>query len=241
VQQAGGKLSAMLIQELQAALPEAYIYVMYGQTEATARFSYLPPALLPSKLGSIGRGIPGVELRVVNESGAEVLPGEVAEILARGDSICPGYWNDAEATAERFPDGVLHTSDLAMIDEDGCLYVVDRKSDFIKCYGYRVSSLQVETCLQELPEVVNAAVVGVTDLARGEAIVAFVTSHSRTCLEPEDILAHCARRLACHMVPKTVFIEDRLPMNSQGKVMKTELRRRALEVAAPAEAGLSQP
>ncbi len=195
VQPAGGELATVLIHELQAALPQAQIYVMYGQAEATARLSYLPPNLLQSKLGSVGHGIPGGELRVVNESGASVQPDEVGEILARGENVCPGYWDDSETTAERFADGTLQTGDLATVDEDGYLYVVDRKSDFVKC------SQQVEACLQELPDVVNAAVVGVPDIARGEAIIAFVTTHAGTQLESEQIIAHCSRRLARHMVP----------------------------------------
>ena len=132
VQQAGGKLQTVLIQELVQAVPNGQVYVMYGQTEATARLSYLPPELLKTKLGSIGRGIPGVTLRVMNESGTEINPGEVGEIYAWGDNVSPGYLDDPEASAQKFVDGVLHTGDLATVDEDGFIYVVDRKADFIK-------------------------------------------------------------------------------------------------------------
>ena len=138
MQQAGGKLHGVLIEELVAAKPNAKVYVMYGQTEATARLSYLPPEELSRKLGSIGKGIPGVTLRVVGEDGEPVKPGEVGEIIAGGANISPGYLNDPATSAEKFKDGELHTGDLATVDEDGFIFVVDRKDDFIKCWGYRV-------------------------------------------------------------------------------------------------------
>jgi acyl-CoA synthetase (AMP-forming)/AMP-acid ligase II len=236
IQQAGGHLPTVFVQELRQAVPHAEIYTMYGQTEATARLSCLPPALLESKLGSIGRGIPGVELRVVGESGAEVRPGEVGEIVARGDNISPGYWQDAQATAERFTAEGMHTGDLATVDEDGFIYIVGRSSDFIKSYGYRVSGQQVEACMLELPEVVAAAAVGEPDLVRGEAIVSYVTLRPGASLTPQQILAHCAARLARHMVPAAVTVVDRLPMSSQGKVIKSQLPRSRPQPALATEA-----
>lgn len=227
VQQAGGKLQTVLIQELVQAVPYGEVFVMYGQTEATARLSYLPPELLHTKLGSIGRGIPGVTLRVMDESGGEVKPGEVGEIFAWGDNISPGYLNEPEANAQKFVDGVLHTGDLATLDEDGFIYVVDRKADFIKSYGYRVSSQQVEGCIVELPEVVAAAVIGEPDLVRGEAIKAFVVLRTGSQLPAEKIIGHCAARLASYMVPKDVVFIDQLPINAHGKIVKTELRKLA--------------
>jgi acyl-CoA synthetase (AMP-forming)/AMP-acid ligase II len=225
VQQAGGKLPVVLIQELMAALPNGEIYIMYGQTEATARLSYLPPSLLQTKLGSIGKGIPGVELRVIGESGADVKPGEVGEIVARGDNICPGYLNEPEESARKFVDGALHTGDLATVDEDGFIYVVDRQSDFIKSYGYRVSSQQIEACVLELPDVVAAAAIGEPDLVRGEAIKVFAVLRTGSALTSEEIIAHCTQRLARHMVPKEVVFIDHLPMNAHGKIVKAELKK----------------
>ena len=230
VQQAGGKLQNVLIQELVQAVPNGQVYVMYGQTEATARLSYLEPELLGTKLGSIGCGIPGVTLRVMDDSGMEIKPGEVGEIRAWGDNISPGYFNEPEASAEKFVDGALYTGDLATVDEDGFIYVVDRKADFIKSYGYRVSSQQVEGCIVELPEVVAAAVIGEPDLVRGEAIKAFVVLRSDSQLTAESIIGHCVARLASYMVPQEVVFIDQLPTNAHGKIVKTELRR----LAAPA-------
>jgi acyl-CoA synthetase (AMP-forming)/AMP-acid ligase II len=225
VQQAGGKLQPVLIQELIDAVPNGEVFVMYGQTEATARLSYLPPALLGTKLASIGRGIPGVTLRVIGEDGQDVKPGEVGEIYAWGDNISPGYLDEPEVSAQKFVDGVLHTGDLATVDDDGFVFVVDRKADFIKTYGYRVSSQQVENCIVELPEIVTAAVIGEPDLVRGEAIKAFVVLRAGAQLTADDILAHCAKRLASYMVPKEIAFIDKLPINAHGKIMKTELRK----------------
>jgi long-chain acyl-CoA synthetase len=228
IQQAGGKLHKILIEEMVAGKPNANVYVMYGQTEATARLSYLPPEMLDTKLGSIGRGIPDVELRVLDDDGQPIQPGEVGEIIARGDNISPGYFNDPESSANKFIDGALHTGDLATLDEDGYLYVVDRKADFIKSWGYRVSSQEVEACVLKMPEIVSAAVVGVPDLAAGEAIHAFVTLRPKTDITSEAVIAHCREQLAKHMVPEVVTVIKQLPLNAHGKVIKAKLREMAL-------------
>ena len=229
VQQAGGKLQTVLIQELIRAVPCGEVFVMYGQTEATARLSYLPPALLATKLGSIGRGIPGVTLRVIGEDGLAVKPGDVGEIYAWGDNISPGYLDEPIANAQKFVDGVLHTGDLATVDDDGFIFIVDRKADFIKSYGYRVSSQQIEDCIVELPDVVTAAVIGEPDLVRGEAIKAFVVLRADARVATTDIIAHCAHRLTHYMVPKDVVFIDHLPTNAHGKIVKTELRKMVTE------------
>jgi acyl-CoA synthetase (AMP-forming)/AMP-acid ligase II len=225
IQQAGGKLHPVLIQELVAAKPNAHVYVMYGQTEATARLSYLPPRLLPTKLGSIGRGIPGVELKVLGETGSPVAPGEVGEIIAYGDNISPGYFNEPESSAEKFIDGALHTGDLATIDDEGFIFVVDRKSDFIKSFGYRVSSQEVESCVLQIPDIVSAAAVGIPDLEAGEAIYVFITLRARAEVAPEAIIAHCRERLARHMVPRQVVEVKSMPLNAHGKIVKSELKK----------------
>lgn len=227
IQQAGGKLHDVLINELIAAKPQAKVYVMYGQTEATARLSYLPPELLTSKLGSIGRGIPGVELKVVGEDGRPVRPGEVGEIIARGENVSPGYFNDPQSSAEKFAAGALRTGDLATVDEEGFISIVDRKDDFIKSWGYRVSSQEVESCVLQLPDIVSAAAVGVPDLAAGEAINIFVTVRPGSAVAPDDIKAHCRAHLAKHMVPEVVHVIKSMPLNSNGKIVKSELRRMA--------------
>ncbi len=225
IQQAGGKLSNALIEELIRCRPSSKIYVMYGQTEATARLSYLPPELLGKKLGSIGRGIPGVTLKVVNDEGEEVKPGEQGEIVAHGKNISPGYVNEPEITAEKFVNGWLRTGDIATVDEEGYIYILDRKSDFIKSYGHRVSSQEIEACILELKDVVAAAVIGLPDSVRGEAIRAFVVLRSNARMDEDVILNHCMQRLARYKVPRDIVFVQSLPMNQHGKVAKSELKK----------------
>jgi len=239
VQQAGGRLPEVQIRELVDALPGADVFIMYGQTEATARLSCLAPGMLPTKLGSIGRGIPGVDLQVVGEDGNSVRPGQVGEIVARGANITLGYLDEPDASAEKFVDGALRTGDLATVDEDGFIYIVDRKADFIKCYGHRISSQQVEAGVLKHPEVVVAAVVGVPDEAQGEAIVAFVMLRDGACVTPDGILEHCRRQLPRHMVPSAVLVLPRMPMNANGKIVKAELRSLAASRYGKGVGGLS--
>ncbi len=227
IQQAGGKLHGVLIKELAASKPGAKVFVMYGATEATARLSYLPPDMLGKKLGSIGKGIPGVELRVIGEDGRPVKPGEVGEIVARGKNISPGYLDDTVTSAEKFVDGALRTGDLATVDEDGYVFVVDRKDDFIKSWGYRVSSQEVESRVLELKDVVSAAAVGTPSLEAGEDIHVFAVLKPESVLTADAIIAHCREGLAKYMVPAKISFIDKLPLNTNGKVMKSELRKRA--------------
>jgi acyl-CoA synthetase (AMP-forming)/AMP-acid ligase II len=228
VQQAGGKLQPVLLRELMSALPRVRIYTMYGQTEATARLSCLQPEYLESKLGSIGRGIPGVTLKVVDESGVEVAPGQVGEIVATGDNVSPGYFEDPDASAAKFAGGLLRSGDLATVDSDGFIYIVDRKADFIKSLGHRVSSQEVEAhVLEQAPEVVTAAAVGQPDPVNGEAIIVFVTLRTGAETTPDEILRRCRATMARHMAPKEIVVVDSLPMNAHGKVIKTALRRQA--------------
>jgi len=233
IQQAGGKLSSILIEELCQAVADAEIFIMYGQTEATARLSYLPPELLKSKKDSIGKGIPGVELKVLNQNGDSIRPGEIGEIVAKGQNIALGYFNDPETTAGKFVNGSLLTGDLATIDRDGFIYIVDRKSDFIKPHGYRVSSQQIEANIMELPDVVSAAVIGVPDLAIGEEIRAFVVLANGSTRSRNEIIAHCKHRMPSFMVPRSIFIVDSLPLNESGKVVKSLLRKHAVESCTP--------
>jgi acyl-CoA synthetase (AMP-forming)/AMP-acid ligase II len=226
VQQAGGYLAPNFILELKAALPDTQVFIMYGQTEATARLSYLPPDRLDRKLGSIGTGMPGVKLRVVNAAGMSVQQGEVGEIVAEGANITRGYWQAPRETAEVFRNGVLYTGDLARVDEDGFIFIVDRAKDFLKCRGEKVSCRQIEEVLLQCEELIEVAVVGIPDDVLGEAVKAFVVP--RVSSSPglaERVAAHCMRRLAPHHQPRAIVALAALPKNSSGKVLKAALRR----------------
>jgi long-chain acyl-CoA synthetase len=235
VQQAGGKLQPVFLRELLSILPNARIYPMYGQTEATARLSYLPPEYIETKLGSIGRGIPGVTLKIVDESGREVRPGEVGEIVAIGDNVSPGYYEDPEASAEKFERGMLRSGDLATVDEDGFIFIVDRKSDFIKSLGHRVSSQEIEAkIVDQSPDIVAAAAVGQPDPIQGESIIVFVTLRKGAPISPEDILKQCRATMARHMIPKEIIVVESLPTNAHGKVVKSVLRQQLASVSVGA-------
>ena len=225
VQQAGGQLAPTFISELRKALPGTKIFIMYGQTEATARLSYLPPEFLESKLGSVGKGIPGVRLQVLNDLGQPVTPGESGEIVAEGDNVAMGYWKDESETALSFRNGRLYTGDLATVDSDGFIYILDRAKDFLKCGGKRVSCRFIENALLEHPSLMEVAVVGVPDEILGEAAVAFAVPQSFMAPPTyEEMRAHCKYRLPTPFIPKQFVLVKALPKNSRGKVLKSELK-----------------
>jgi long-chain acyl-CoA synthetase len=228
VQQAGGHLAPAFVNELHDALPGTQIYVMYGQTEATARLSCLAPEMLSEKPGSIGKPIPGVTLKVVSDDGAPLGPGATGEIVAEGESIATGYWGDDKETASTFRNGMLFTGDFGRMDEDGYFYLVGRRKEFLKCGGTRVSSRQVEEQLLEFPGLLEAAVVPMSDDLLGEAVRAFVVPRN---LDPRarislraELLEFCARRMPASLVPKDLVILESLPKNSAGKVVKAQLQ-----------------
>jgi len=198
---------------------------MYGQTEATARLSCLPPEFLETKVGSIGKGIPGIHLRVVNESGGDVRPGEIGEIVARGDNVATGYWSAPDESAKSFRHGLLYTGDLATVDEDGFIFIVDRAKDFLKCGGRRVSCRQLEEELLACDELIEAAVVGIPDDILGEAVKAFIVPRvSDSSGLKERVSLFCKSRLSPEFVPKEIVVLPTLPKNGAGKVLKANLR-----------------
>ncbi len=225
VQQAGGHLAPDFIRELRQALRNAEIFIMYGQTEATARLSYLPPEFLDTKLGSIGRGIPGVKLRVVNEAGEDVRPGDVGEIVAEGENVTQGYWRDPDESAVSYRNGRLHTGDLATVDDDGFIYVLDRAKDFLKCGGKRVSCRQLEDQLLAFGELLEVAVIGVPDEVLGEAVKAFVVPRNGNASGLEERLrVFCKEHVLPQLLPKEIVVLQTLPKNSAGKVLKQNLK-----------------
>jgi acyl-CoA synthetase (AMP-forming)/AMP-acid ligase II len=174
VTQAGGKLHDAFIREFVTAFPDKQFFVMYGQTEATARLSYLPPELVMEKIGSIGKGIPGVKLEVFNKNDTPVKIGEVGEIVARGDNVMIGYLNDPEGNKLTLQNAWLHTGDMAKKDKDGFIYLVARKKEIIKVGGKRISPKEIEEVIVSVPEVVDCTIEGIYDELLGEAIKAIV-------------------------------------------------------------------
>lgn len=222
ITQAGGRLSNIFIKELIDILKGVEIYIMYGQTEATARLSYLSPNLLESKLGSIGKGIPGTQLKVINECGEEIKPGEIGHIVAKGQNIMKGYFNDKEETNKVLKNGYLYTGDLGTIDDDGYIYIVAREKNIIKSGGNRISPKEIEDVILEIEDVLECAVIGVEDDTLGEAVKAVVVckSDNTTFI---DIQAYCKDKLPSYKVPKYIKFVSSLPKNSSGKVLLNNL------------------
>jgi len=166
-----------------------------------------------------------VELKVMSERGDRVRPGEVGEIVARGPNVMKGYWNSPEATREVLDGGgELRTGDLARVDEDGFIYIVDRKKDMIKSGAHRVSAREIEDVMLEDPSVLECAVIGVEDEMLGESIKAFVVPAGRDGLDEERIIRFCKERLPPYKVPRYVEVIRELPKSEAGKVLKAVLR-----------------
>ncbi|GAM10591.1 long-chain-fatty-acid--CoA ligase [Geobacter sp. OR-1] len=222
--QAGGAMSIQLADRLSGALPDVPIFVMYGQTEAAPRLSYLEPEELRRKPGSIGKAIPGVTLEVLDQSGGPVQPGEIGELTARGENVMLGYWGQPEATAEVLRDGRLWTGDLATIDAEGYLYLHGRKSEMIKSGAHRIAPREIEDVLLEHEAVLESAVIGVDDDILGESIVACVVLKQSDACSEKDLINHCHRILPAFKVPHRIKFCIELPKTESGKVKKTELK-----------------
>jgi acyl-CoA synthetase (AMP-forming)/AMP-acid ligase II len=224
--QAGGAMPPQHARQLTQLLPETKIYIMYGQTEATARLTYLEPDELQKRSGSIGKPIPGVEIEVVQSTGTPAAAGQEGEIVARGKNIMAGYWNDPEETKKVLKEGRLYTGDLGRMDEDGFLYIVGRRSDIIKSGAHRISPKEIEEVIHEMDEVHEVSVVGAPDNILGESIRAVVVLKEGRALDVHQVQRHCQTKLALFKIPKEVLFVEALPKTSSGKVMRFLLKNK---------------
>jgi long-chain acyl-CoA synthetase len=217
------------IARLQELFPETLIFSMYGLTECK-RCTWLPPAQLKRRPGSVGIAIPGTEAYVVGEGGRRAAPNEVGELVIRGAHVMKGYWEDEAATKRALKPGpfpwerVLHTGDLFRTDEEGFLYFVGRKDDIIKTRGEKVSPKEVENVLYALAGVREAAVVGVPDPVLGSTVKAVLALAPGVALSEQDVIRHCARHLEDFMVPRLVEFRDALPKTDSGKIRRSEVQ-----------------
>jgi acyl-CoA synthetase (AMP-forming)/AMP-acid ligase II len=225
VTQAGGPMPPARIEEWRRVMPDLPFYVMYGATEASARLTYLPPSELPRRTGSIGRAIPGVEVRVVRDDGGVAAPGEVGELVARGANMARGYWRRPEESAECFGPHGYRTGDLGFADEEGFLYLVGRRTEMLKIGAHRVSPLEIEQALHEHQAVHEAAVIGAADELLGEVAVAYVVLRDGEMATAQDVLAFARARLPEHKVPARIMLLPELPKTPAGKLDKRALRR----------------
>lgn len=201
------------------------IWQGYGLTEASPAVS-TSLGTERNRPGSVGSPLPGVEVRLVDETGEEALEGDPGEIWVRGPNVFAGYWNDEAATSQVLTtDGWLMTGDVGVVGEGGDLYVVDRKKDLLIVSGFNVFPGEVERTIREIPGVAEAVVVGRPDPATGEAVEAVIVRTPGASLSPADVTAYCARRLAHYKCPAEVRFVDELPSGLAGKALRRMLRR----------------
>jgi acyl-CoA synthetase (AMP-forming)/AMP-acid ligase II len=222
VTQAGGALAPSMIKEFISLFSNIKFYVMYGQTEATARLTYLDPKFLNDKIGSIGKAAPGVKINILNEQGERAKTGEIGEIVALGENVMLGYWNSPEETASVLKKDGLWTGDLAYMDKKSFIYLVARKKEIIKSGANRISPLEIEEIVSSLRGVVECAAVGVPDEILGEAIKLFVVKNG-VGLSDSDIMLFCKKNLASYKIPKEIRLIPSLPKTSTGKIKRNEL------------------
>jgi acyl-CoA synthetase (AMP-forming)/AMP-acid ligase II len=207
---------------------------LYGLTEDTSSATCLPieehftegPADKVRRLYSVGKELISLHIRVVNDRMEDIKPGEVGEIIIKGDTVMKGYWKNQEATQEAIKDGWLFTGDLARVDEEGYIYIVDRKKDMIISGGENIYSKEVEDVINTHPAVLESAVIGVPDTKWVESVKAIIVLKKGKKLNEKELIDYCKQNLASYKKPKSVEFVDSLPRNPSGKVLKGELKKK---------------
>lgn len=194
----------------------------YGLTESSCFVAFNPPGA-KERPGTVGLPLPGSDVRIADAEGRELAPGAPGELLVRGPHIIERYLNRPEESHEAFVDGWFRTGDIAVMDEDGYLRIVDRKKDMVLVSGFNVYPNEVEAVIAEHPDVSEVAVIGVPDDTTGEALCAFVALHEPG-LDGEAIIRHCRERLTAYKVPKRIEFREQLPKSPIGKILRAQLR-----------------
>ncbi|MHA1262125.1 MAG: class I adenylate-forming enzyme family protein [Candidatus Freyarchaeota archaeon] len=210
--------------DVEAAFPNARIYEYYGLTETSVTVTN-DNADGIRKHGSAGKPPWGTQVKIFDENDRELPPGEVGEVVVRGPQVMKGYWNMPEKTEEAFANGWFHTGDLGYLDEEGYLFIVDRKKDVIKTGGYSVFPAEVENFLRLHPKIVDVAVVGAPDEIRGENVAAFVMLREPGSATEEDIINFAKEKMASYKVSRIIKFVTEFPRTTIGKIKKTELRK----------------
>lgn len=197
----------------------------YGLTETAPLVSF-NPLDQPVRVGSIGIPAPGTDVVLVNDQAEPVVQGEPGELIVRGPQVMRGYWNRPDETEKTMQNDWVFTGDVAVMDADGYLKIVDRKKDMVLVSGFNVYPNEVEDCLSKMDAVLEAAVIGVPDTTTGEAVRAYVVQNpdEATQVTKEDVIAHCRKHLAAYKVPRSVIIRDELPKSPIGKILRKDLK-----------------
>jgi fatty-acyl-CoA synthase len=215
-----------VLRELASRLPGVRLWNLYGQTEIAPLATLLGPEDQLRKPGSCGKAVIHVETRVVDDNMNDVQAGgEVGEIVHRSPHLMLGYYKDEERTRAAFESGWFHSGDLATIDAEGYITVVDRKKDMIKTGGENVASREVEEMIYRLPAVSEVAVIGLPDPKWVEAVTAVIVVKQGLGLTEKEVLKHCQQHMAGFKCPKRIIFTQDLPKNPSGKLLKRELRQ----------------
>ncbi|KQX78545.1 long-chain fatty acid--CoA ligase [Streptomyces sp. Root1310] len=220
----GEKTPEPVLRRIMGAFPNAWFADAYGLTETVSGDTFLDREHALSKLGSVGRPVPHTRVRIVDDTDREVPAGEPGEITLRGPKVFAGYWRDEKATAAALRDGWFHTGDIGHLDEDGFLYIDDRKKDMIVSGGENIATPEVERVLYEHPAVLEAAVVGLAHPRWGEVPRAFVVFRPGASAGADELREFCRERLAGFKVPARFDLVGELPRTPSGKVLKRTLR-----------------
>jgi acyl-CoA synthetase (AMP-forming)/AMP-acid ligase II len=216
-----------LKQKIMSHFPNAGLSEAFGQTEMSPTTTTLWPEDVLRKTTSVGKVVPNVEIRVVDENMNDVPLGEIGEIVYRGATMMKGYYKNPEATEEAFRGGWFHSGDMVRMDEEGFVYVVDRKKDMIISGGENIYPAEVEAALYKHDAIFEVAVIGVPDEVWGESVKAYVVLKPGQSLTEEEVIEHCKAHLASYKKPKFVEFMNELPRNTSGKILKRVLREEA--------------
>jgi len=229
----GAPLHPDLVAKIDAEVATARPNTGYGMTETCGIITAVAGDFFVDRPASVGPAMPTFETRCVDDDGHDVPAGAVGELWVRGASVIKGYLNRPEATAESITDGWLHTGDVARLDEDGFIYIVDRKKDMVLRGGENVYCAEVEAAVHHHPAIAECCVFGVPDVRLGEDVAAAVVLRPGYHLTAEELRAHCADHLARHKIPNHIwFMTEALPRNANGKFLKRELREKLGTMAA---------
>ena len=220
----GEKMPTTLIKQFKERFPNAWFADAYGLTETVSGDTFLAKDKMLDKIGSVGKPCPHLHVRVVDENGNDVPPHEMGEIILKGPKVFKGYWKNPEATAKAIKEGWFYTGDMGSLDEDGYLYILDRKKDIIISGGENIASPEVERVIYEHPAVLEAAIIGIPHPKWLEVPKAYVVLKPGTQMTAQELIEHCTKKLAKFKVPKEVDFVDQLPRNPSGKVLKRDLR-----------------
>jgi long-chain acyl-CoA synthetase len=229
----GAPLAPEVAEQFTRRVPSVSIRQGYGLTETAALVSSNPVG--HERPGSVGLPVPGTEVRILDDADRELGPGEVGEICARSPGVMSGYWHSPVATDEALRGGWLHTGDLGYQDEDGYLFIVDRKKDLIIRGGFNVYPRDVEDALLEHPAIEAAAVVGRPDEVHGEEVVAFVSLRPDGDVSAERLVEWARERIGGYRYPREIHVLDAVPLTNVGKIDRKVLRARLASLAAAAD------